>query len=258
MERTEERGKIVLDRIEKTYETEQKQKLEVLRDVTYSVEEGDFVTIIGPSGCGKSTLLNIIAGLVRPTGGNVYLDGEVVDRPRKELGMIFQQDAIFLWRTVAGNVQFGLEMQGLPRDERKAIADNYLKLVGLTRFAGYYPKELSGGMRKRVAIATVLANQPEILLMDEPFGSLDYVTKIGLQKEVLRIWQNEKITTIFVTHDIEEALFISTKVLVLLGGMINDVVDVPFDYPRTDSLRTGQDFQVMKEKLWKYMVPESD
>lgn len=252
----ESAAKIRIEAVHKSYRTTSGRELNVLKGVDYAIAPRDFVTIIGPSGCGKTTLLNIIAGLLSATSGRVLLDGIPVERPGRELGMIFQQDAIFLWRTVMGNVEFGLEIQGIEKAERRSTAGRYLRLVGLEGFEHYFPKELSGGMRKRVAIATVLANRPEILLMDEPFGSLDYVTKITLQREVLRIWLEEHITTIFVTHDIEEALFLSTKVLVIVAGVIKEVLEVPFGYPRTDALRTSESFQRMKERLWLYMIPE--
>jgi NitT/TauT family transport system ATP-binding protein len=167
---------------------------------------------------------------------------------------VFQQDAVFLWRKVRKNIEFGLEVRGMPRSQRKAISDHYLNLVQLENFADFYPKELSGGMKKRVAIAMVLANQPEVLLADEPFGSLDYPTKVGLQHILLNILAEEKRTTLFVTHDIEEALFLSDTIVVLLDGRIAETVQIPFARPRRDSLRGDGEFQRLKMELWRYLM----
>ena len=246
--------KVVLENITKIFKSAGGKEQLVLDNINYNIHENEFISIIGPSGCGKTTLLNIIAGLLTPTEGKVLLNGKIVKGPGKELGMIFQQDTVFMWRTTIKNIEFGLEIQGISKQKRRQIAQNYIKLVGLDGFENYYPKELSGGMRKRVLIATVLANKPDILLMDEPFGSLDYPTKVILQKETLRIWERDKITTIFVTHDIEEALFLSTKIIVLVKGKVSDKIEVPFGYPREDHLRVSPELQKIKEKLWKYLM----
>jgi NitT/TauT family transport system ATP-binding protein len=245
--------KIRLETLTKTYQTEQGDTLEVLRGVEGDIYDQEFVSLIGPSGCGKTTLLNLIAGLISPSGGRILVDGKPVASPGRDRGVVFQQDAILPWRTVLRNVEYGLELQGVDRARRREVARGFLRVVGLEQFADFYPKELSGGMKKRVALAAVFANNPEVLLMDEPFGSLDYPTKLGLQRELLTIWDREKKTTIFVTHDLEEALFLSDRVVALARGVIESVVEVPFPRPRTDELRVSPEFQDMKKLLWKYL-----
>jgi NitT/TauT family transport system ATP-binding protein len=247
------RAKIRLEGLTKTYRTEQGGTVEVLRGVEGEIFEREFVSLIGPSGCGKTTLLNLMAGLVSPTDGRVLVDGKPVRGPGRDRGVVFQQDAILPWRTVIRNVEYGLELRGVDRERRREMALGVLRVVGLEPFADFYPKELSGGMKKRVALAAVFANNPEVLLMDEPFGSLDYPTKLGLQRELLAIWDREQKTTVFVTHDLEEALFLSDRVVALARGIIESVVAVPFPRPRTDDLRVSAEFQEMKKLLWKYL-----
>jgi NitT/TauT family transport system ATP-binding protein len=244
--------KILVEHLAKSYETERGELLPVLLDLNVEIFEHEFVSIIGPSGCGKTTFLNIVAGLIPPTSGRILVDGKEVSRPGRERGMVFQQDAIFMWRTVVGNVEYGLELQKVPKKERRRIAMDNIRIVGLEKFADWYPKELSGGMRKRVAIAMVFANNPEALLMDEPFGSLDYPTKVGLQKELLRIWARERKTTLFVTHDIEEALFLSDRILVLVKGVVAQDISVPMSRPRTDEMRLSREFVDLRNQLWNY------
>jgi NitT/TauT family transport system ATP-binding protein len=198
-------------------------------------------------------LLNLVAGLTLPSAGQIFVDGHAVLGPGRERGVVFQQDAILPWRSVIRNVEYGLELRGESRATRRQVAERFLRVVGLERFADFYPKELSGGMKKRVALAAVFANSPEVLLMDEPFGSLDYPTKLTLQRELLRIWEGERKTTLFVTHDLEEALFLADRVFALNEGTIESIVEVPFPRPRLDELRVAPEFQDMKRKLWKYL-----
>lgn len=247
------RTKIRLEGVTKAYHTEQGEALEVLRGVEGDIYDQEFVSLIGPSGCGKTTLLNLIAGLLLPTGGRILMDGKPVMGPGRDRGVVFQQDAILPWRTVLRNVEYGLELRGEDPTKRREVALNFLQVVGLVKFADFYPKELSGGMKKRVALAAVFANNPEVLLMDEPFGSLDYPTKLALQRELLAIWERERKTTVFVTHDLEEALFLSDRVIALTQGVIESVVKIPFPRPRTDELRVSPEFQEMKKLLWKYL-----
>ncbi len=225
--------------------------LVVLQDLNSEICDREFVSIIGPSGGGKSTLLHIIAGLKSPTSGKVLLDGREITGPGKRLGVVFQEDAIFPWRTVIENVEYGPEISEVSKKEREEIARKYLKLVNLERFENFYPKDLSGGMKKRVALATVYANDPEILLMDEPFGSLDYPTKVELQQQLLDIWEKETKTLVFVTHDIEEALFLSDRILVLRNGNFKLEHKVDFPRPRENSIRTESEFQAVKRMLWE-------
>jgi NitT/TauT family transport system ATP-binding protein len=248
-----ERVKIRIDGLSKTFLTEQGRRLDVLRGVSAEIYAHEFVSLIGPSGSGKTTLLNLVAGLTLPSAGQIFVDGHAVLGPGRERGVVFQQDAILPWRSVIRNVEYGLELRGESRATRRQVAERFLRVVGLERFADFYPKELSGGMKKRVALAAVFANSPEVLLMDEPFGSLDYPTKLTLQRELLRIWEGERKTTLFVTHDLEEALFLADRVFALNEGTIESIVEVPFPRPRLDELRVAPEFQDMKRKLWKYL-----
>lgn len=248
---TRPRDKIELCALRKTFERRDGSQFVVLDSVDLSVEDRAFVSIIGPSGSGKSTFLFLIAGLDSPTSGAVLVDGEEVHGPGRERGVVFQEDAIFPWRTVSRNVEYGLELQGMPTGERRETARRYLKMVGLDTFEDLYPRQLSGGMKKRVAIAEVLANRPDVLLLDEPFGALDYVTKLSLQEEIARIWERDQVTAVLVTHDIEEALFLSDKVYVLRDGDLRFEVEVPFSRPREHELRNSSEFIELKETLWR-------
>ena len=249
---------IVLQNIERSFPTPDGGELPVLRGIDAEIEDEEFVALIGASGCGKSTLLNIVAGLIEPTAGVVLLDGKPVTGPGRDRGMVFQQDAILMWRSVLGNVEYGLELRGVPKEERRRIAREHLSLVGLDRFADFFPKDLSGGMRKRVQVAAVFANNPHVLLMDEPFGSLDYVTKVTLQQELLQIWTRERKTTLFVTHDIEEAIFLADRIFVLRAGLIERVVQVPFERPRTVEMRTDPRFRDILATLLTELAQDSD
>ena len=245
--------KIEAENLHKVYYTEGGEPLPVLDDLQAKIYENEFVSIIGPSGCGKTTFLNIVAGLVLPTSGRVLVDGREVTGPGRERGVVFQQDAIFLWRKVIRNVEYGLEMRGVRRDERRRIAVKYLQLVGLEQFADLYPKELSGGMKKKVQIATVLANDPAVMLMDEPFGSLDYLTKVQLQQELLKIWTAATKTVLFITHDVEEAIYLSDRVLVMTRGQLERSFSIPFERPRKDDIRASQQFTELKMELYGYL-----
>lgn len=249
--------KVELVSISKTFLLGSGRRVEALVDVNLQFPEGQFVCIIGPSGCGKSTLLNVIAGLIDVSKGEILVEGRKITAPGRDRGMVFQDDVVFLWRKVRGNVEYGLEMQGISREERRERVDQLLRLVGLSEFADAYPKELSGGMRKRVALAMVLANEPDVLLMDEPFGSLDYPTKVGLQKALLEIWAKTRRTVLFVTHDIEEAIFLADRIIVLVAGRVMDDISITFPRPRSDDLRTSQDFQAMKHGIWRYIEADA-
>ncbi len=212
------------------------------------VDDGEFVCLLGPSGCGKSTLLNIVAGFVRPTEGRVSLDGAEVRGPGRDRGVVFQEHALFPWFRVGQNVEFGLKMAGVPRDERAGIADRYLDLVGLHPFRPAFPKELSGGMKQRVAIARALANDPKILLMDEPFGALDAQTRRLMQDELTKIWSATGKTILFVTHAIEESLLLADRVVVMSSrpGRIKALLAVPLSRPRSD---VAADFVALKAEI---------
>ena len=228
-----EARKVVVDGVSKVYESE-RQRVEALSDVRFSVAEGEFVCLVGPSGCGKTTLFRTIAGLEAPTGGEIRLDGDPVTGPGTDRGMVFQEYGLFPWRTVRGNVAFGLEEQGVEEPDRSRRVDEMLGLVGLEDFADAYPKELSGGMKQRVGIARALAVDPEILLADEPFGSVDAQTRDMLHGELLRIWSETGKTVLFVTHDVEEAVKLSDRVVVMAAdpGRVREVVSVNVDRPR--------------------------
>lgn len=199
-----------------TQEFEKKDgKFLALDTVNLNVEQNEFICVVGPSGCGKTTLLNIIAGLCKPTTGTVKVRGELVTGPGKGKGVVFQQYALYPWLTVEKNVEFGMRMKGVPKAERAEIAKKYIDLVGLSKFAKAYPKELSGGMKQRVAIARAYATAPEVLLMDEPFGALDAQTRAQLQENLLKTWEQERKTCFFITHDVEEAVLLATKIIIM-------------------------------------------
>jgi NitT/TauT family transport system ATP-binding protein len=211
--------------------------VQALEGVTFDVADGEFVCIVGPSGCGKTTLFRIIAGLEPATTGRVVLDGDRVDGPSTDLGLVFQEYHLFPWRTVAGNVGFGLERDGVATTERERRVRELLELVGLDGFADTYPRDLSGGMKQRVALARALAVDPGLLLMDEPFGAVDAQTKKLLQDELLDIWRETGKTILFVTHDVEEAVKLADRVVVMAKepGRIREVIDVDVERPRERS-----------------------
>lgn len=250
---SEQRGKLQFESVTKVFVTERGREVVVFRGLDMVIAENEFVCIVGPSGCGKTTLLSLAAGLITVTSGRVLMDGHEVRKPGRERGVIFQQEAILPWRTVLANVEYGLELRGVAKVERRRIAEEYLKVVGLQGYNDFYPKELSGGMKKRVQIAAVFANDPEVLLMDEPFGSLDYPTKCTLQLELLRIWERDRKTTVFITHDLEEAVFLSDRVLALKDGNIQETVRVPFVRPREYAIRLSAEFQSIKADLWRFL-----
>jgi ABC-type nitrate/sulfonate/bicarbonate transport system, ATPase component len=210
----------------------------IIQDINLAVKGGEFFVLLGPSGCGKSTLLGLVAGFVSKTSGQVQVGGEEVERPGRDRAVVFQQadSSLFPWLTVRENVEFGLRMKRVPAAQRREVSDRYIGLVGLKGHEAKYPRELSGGMKQRVQLARVLANDPSILLMDEPFGALDAMTRRTLQRELVRIWQSTDKTVIFVTHDIQEALLLGQRIGIMSAGpssSITDIYDVPFDYPRS-------------------------
>ncbi|GAA0413066.1 ABC transporter ATP-binding protein [Microbispora corallina] len=228
-----------------------------LDGVDLDVREGEFLTLVGPSGCGKSTLLDLIGGLAAPTSGEILLDGEPVTGPGLDRGVVFQQYALFPWRTALANVAFGLEAKSVPRREREERARHHLGLVGLRGFEDRYPHELSGGMRQRVAIARSLAFDPDVLLMDEPFAALDAQTRESLQEELLGIWERTGKTIVFITHGIDEAVYLGQRVAVMTSrpGRIKQVIDVEFD-SRTGDLRADPRFGEYRHRLWTLLRDE--
>jgi NitT/TauT family transport system ATP-binding protein len=208
-----------------------------LVDFNLSVRRDEFVTILGPSGCGKSTLLYMVAGFERPTRGRLLVDGQPVIEPSPERGMVFQEYALFPWLRIRDNIAYGLRQRGVPKARRQEVVAELLELIGLAAFADYYPNQLSGGMKQRVALARVLANDPKLLLLDEPFGALDELRRTALQDELLRIWEAHKKTALFITHSIEEAIVLGDRIVVMSAhpGRITTIVDVPLERPRDRS-----------------------
>jgi NitT/TauT family transport system ATP-binding protein len=224
-----------------------------LSNVSLDIEEGEFITLVGPSGCGKSTMLNLIGGLLHPTSGRVEVGGKEVTGPGPDRGVIFQQYALFPWLTARQNVEFGLRIQGLPKAERAERAQHYLELVGLGDFGNALPKELSGGMKQRAAIARAYAVNPSVLLMDEPFGALDALTRVQMQDELLQTWQKERRTIVFITHDVDEAVYLASRVAVMSPrpGRISEIIDVPLPYPRDEELRLSPEFAEIRARVWR-------
>lgn len=227
-----------------------------LQNVNLTVNKGEFLTIVGPSGCGKSTLLDLIAGLALPTSGELFIENKKITGPALDRGIVMQGYALFPWRTVRHNVEFGLEIKGVPKKDREVISDRYLQLVGLKGFADRYPYELSGGMKQRVAIARALAYDPEVLLMDEPFAAVDAQTREVLQDELLRIWEETQKTIIFVTHSIDEAVALADRVAVMSAhpGTIKEIIPVSLPRPRRvgDVLSTA-DFSWIRHRVWELL-----
>jgi ABC-type nitrate/sulfonate/bicarbonate transport system ATPase subunit len=225
------RGKVVVQGVTKQFDVENPDQGLAIKDVNFTVQPNEFLTIVGRSGCGKSTMLNIIAGLLNPTEGEVLIHGKRVTRPGLDRGMVFQSASLFPWLRAIENIEFGPRNIGIPKEERRTQAEGLIRLVGLEGFENKYPRELSGGMQQRVAIARAMAMDPEILLMDEPFGSLDQLTREDMQRELLRIWESSRKTVIFVTHSILEAIYLSDRILVFSphpGSVRKEfVIDLP-------------------------------
>ncbi len=229
------------------------ERMPVLDDVSLSVADLEFVAIVGPSGCGKSTLLRIVNGLIPPDSGTICIDGRAVTGPGHGLGMVFQSFDLLPWRTAIGNIEFGMEMMDVPRRECRERAQRWMALVGLTGFEQAYPHELSGGMQQRVGIARALAIEPAVLLMDEPFGALDVQTRDLLQDELLAIWQRERKTVLFVTHSIEEAIYLADRIVLLTPrpARVERVLAVPFGRPRSEDVKSDPTFVELRREIWQ-------
>jgi NitT/TauT family transport system ATP-binding protein len=244
--------------VRKVY-TKNGRPLEILDVERFSVSEGEFVTVIGPSGCGKSTFLHIMGGFIKAESGNIRVYGDEVSGPGPDRGMMFQEFALFPWRTVAGNVAWGLEAQGVPREQIKTTVWTYLQITGLGEFSNHFPAELSGGMKQRVALARVLAFNPKVLLMDEPFGALDAQTREVMQEELTRLWVQTGKTIVFVTHDIEEAVYLGDRVVVLTARPARIREEVHIALPRPRGLEVKKSVQCLEYRnyIWDLIRSES-
>jgi NitT/TauT family transport system ATP-binding protein len=247
--------KLEVERLTKRYWLERdKREVLALEDVSVSVQDGEFAAIVGPSGCGKTTLLNIVAGLLPYEEGSVKIDGKKVSGPGVDRAVVFQHSSLLPWRSIIGNIRYGMEMQkrfdGAMMQER---AERFLKMVGLTGFERHYPRELSGGMQQRVNLARALAADPKVLLMDEPFAALDAQTREFMQAELLKIWSQAKKTVLFITHQINEAVYLADRVVVMSArpGRVKDVFPIPFERPRTLSLKRDPKFLEIEDAIWR-------
>jgi len=254
--------KLKIDHLSKRYWLEhQARDVPALSDVSLSVEDGEFMAIVGPSGCGKTSLLNIVAGLLAYEQGSVSIDGKRVEGPGIDRSVVFQHASLLPWRTIAGNVRYGMEMQRrFDKATMQQRTDYFLKLVGLAGFERHYPAELSGGMQQRVNLARALASDPVVLLMDEPFAALDAQTREFMQAELLKIWAKARKTVLFITHQINEAIYLADRVAVMSSrpGRVKDVFQVPFDRPRTLSLKRDPQFLQIEDAIWQLIEEESE
>ena len=248
--------KLRVEDLSKKFDTP-KGEILALNKINLQIHRREFITVIGPSGCGKTTLIRILAGLDFPTSGNVLLEGKKMEGPSAERGMVFQDYTLFPWLSVKKNVMFGLEIKGLGSMKAEAEAMEWLEIVGLAKFAEAYPGQLSGGMKQRAAIARSLANRPEILFLDEPFGALDAQTRSSMQAYLLKIWQNVDVTIFFVTHDLDEAVYLSDRILVLRSnpGEIDELIEVPVPRPRDPGQFLTPEFLATKKRLEELIRP---
>lgn len=259
-------AKIVIRNITRHYQikgsrTEQAGTFVALEDISFEVLKGEFLAIVGPSGCGKSTLLDLIAGLAHPDKGEISIDGQAIKGPALDRGIVLQGYALFPWRTTRGNIEFGLEIKGVPKAQRKSISDRFIQLVDLCGFEDRYPHQLSGGMKQRVAIARALAYDPEVLLMDEPFAAVDAQTRETLQDELLHIWEQTGKTIIFVTHSIEEAIYLADRVAVMScgPGHIKEIMEISLPRPRYNSdVRSSPEFGWIRHKIRNHLQGGGD
>ena len=247
------------DHVSLTFDTP-KGKLRVVDDVTYDINDGEFIAVIGPSGCGKTTMMNMLAGFQKPTEGKVLFDGTPVNGPGPERGVIFQEYGVFPWLTVKENIAFGLQLKAnqVPASQRRQICEHYLSLMGLTDFANSYPKHLSGGMRQRLAIARAYAVKPQFLLMDEPFGALDAQTRANMQNLLLNVLSAEGKTVMLITHSVEEAIYLASRIVVVTArpARIKQIIDVPFAYPRDESLQERAEFVELRSRIRQLVMSE--
>ncbi len=249
--------KVEIKDVKKIYNSSRGEVV-ALNGFSLDIFENEFIAVVGPSGCGKSTILNILAGLDTATSGSIYVDGKPISGPSPERGVVFQQYALFPWLTVRKNVEFGLRLKHLTRKEVAETADHYIEMVGLKDFRNSFPKELSGGMKQRVAIARAYAMQPKLLLMDEPFGALDAQTRTQLQSELLKTWEEERKTCFFITHDVDEAVILAQRVIIMSArpGRIKNIIDIDIPYPRTQETKLDPKFVELKNLIWSQVYNE--
>jgi NitT/TauT family transport system ATP-binding protein len=237
-----------------------KGRLQVVDDVSYTIDDGDFIAVIGPSGCGKTTMMSMLAGFQKPTTGQVLFDNAPVKGPSPERGVIFQEYGVFPWLTVRQNIAFGLTLNAnrVPPAQRDEICDHYLSLMGLSDFANSYPKHLSGGMRQRLAIARAYAVKPQFLLMDEPFGALDAQTRANMQNLLLQVLAAEGKTVMLITHSVEEAIYLASRIIVVTArpARIKEIIDVPFSYPRDESIHERPEFGQLRSYIRELVMSE--
>ena len=254
----ERRGRIDVKGFSLSYETID-GAVQAVTDTDIHVEPGEFVSIVGPSGCGKSTLLNAVAGFLKPTSGEVTVDGEAIKGPGADRGMVFQQYSLCPWKTVGQNVEFGLKMKGVDKYKRARSARTQLGLAGLEAFENHYPDRLSGGMKQRVGIVRALATGPKVLLLDEPFGALDAQTRVIMQQILTNMWQRLKISVLFVTHDIDEAIFLSDRVYCMTArpGSVKAEIKIPLERPRQQAMMMSSEFLALRRGLMSLIREES-
>jgi NitT/TauT family transport system ATP-binding protein len=252
-------ARLTLEHLSMRFRTRRGETITALDEIGFEVQDREFAVLVGTSGCGKSTILRLVAGLLRPSQGRVLVDGRAISGPGADRGMVFQSYTLFPWLTIQQNVEFGPRLRGAPPAERAVLARRYLGQVGLAGFEGVYPKELSGGMMQRVAIARALANDPTVLLMDEPFGALDAQTRALMGELLLRVWEEAAKTVLFVTHDIEEALFLGDRVLVMTArpGRIREEIRVPLPRPRHPDMLTSPEFVALKRRVMELIREEA-
>lgn len=257
-------GKLVAQNVSVIFEKNKKSFVAV-DNVSLTIQEGEFVVIVGPSGCGKTTFMNTFAGLVPPTKGKVYMDGQEITGPSAERGVVFQQFALFPWKTVFENIEFGLKYRSIPKEQREEIVRKYIHLIKLEGFENAYPHELSGGMKQRVAIARVYANRPQVLLMDEPFGALDAQTRTIMQEDLSEMFLTEKRTVLFITHSVEEAIYLGDRVVIMTArpGKVKKIIPITQDNLIPDRRKLGyeevvnrKEFLELKNEIWALIKAE--
>ena len=248
-----------IKKVSKTYNSQSDNPVIALNDVDLNVAEGEFVSIIGPSGCGKSTLFNVIGGLIDDHEGEVLIEGRPVDGAHKDVGVVFQEESTFPWRSTLDNVAFPLEIEGIDKDEREKLARKFIKLVGLDGFEDHYPAQLSGGMKQRTAVARTLAYEPRIMLLDEPFGALDEQTRMLLGDKMLEIWAALNQTMLLITHNITEAVQLSDRVVVMSyrPGTIKEIIEIDLPRPRSSEVISTPEFGTYVGKLWTLLREEA-